>query len=93
MLEPIPIAILLAIIAGAIWRAGGRHGLPVLAFAWVAYAVYEYLMFKRVLCTGECNIRVDLLLFYPVLLGSTVWSGIGFARRRWMRHRGAGIQE
>jgi hypothetical protein len=22
----------------------------------------------RVLCTGDCNIRVDLLLFYPILL-------------------------
>ena len=37
------------------------------AKAWCIYGVYEYLMHFRVLCTGECNIRVDLLLIYPVL--------------------------
>jgi hypothetical protein len=26
----------------------------------------------RVLCTGECNIRVDLLLIYPVLAVTSV---------------------
>jgi hypothetical protein len=34
---------------------------------WTAYLVYEYLMRWRILCSGECNIRVDLLLIYPVL--------------------------
>jgi len=36
--------------------------------AWLLYGIYEYLMRVRVLCTGECNIRVDLLLIYPGLL-------------------------
>ena len=36
--------------------------------AWILYGVYEYLMRFRVLCSGECNIRVDLLLIYPILL-------------------------
>lgn len=36
--------------------------------AWFLYGVYEYLMRFRVLCSGECNIRVDLLLIYPLLL-------------------------
>ena len=35
---------------------------------WFLYGVYEYLMRFRVLCSGECNIRVDLLLIYPILL-------------------------
>lgn len=87
MLQPIPIALFLAVVAGVIWHAGGRRGFPLLALAWVAYAVYEYLMFTRVLCTGECNIRVDLLLLYPLLLGSTVWSGIRLVIRRSRRHR------
>jgi len=25
-------------------------------------------MYRRWLCTGECNIRVDLLLIYPVII-------------------------
>jgi hypothetical protein len=39
----------------------------VAALAWLAYFPYELSMKLRILCTGECNIRVDLLLFYPLL--------------------------
>ena len=35
---------------------------------WSGYSWYEYLMLTRVLCTGECNIRIDLLLVYPLLM-------------------------
>lgn len=37
------------------------------ALAWLAYFPYEQAMKLRILCSGECNIRVDLLLFYPLL--------------------------
>ena len=37
------------------------------ALGWLAYVPYELGMKLRILCTGECNIRVDLLLIYPVL--------------------------
>ena len=39
---------------------------------WLLYGVYESLMYARVLCTGECNIRVDLLLIFPVLVVATI---------------------
>ena len=29
---------------------------------WLAYGSHEYLIHLRVLCAGECNIRVDLLV-------------------------------
>ena len=35
---------------------------------WFCYALYEAGMYARLLCSGECNIRVDLLLIYPFLL-------------------------
>ena len=35
---------------------------------WLLYLPYEVGMKLRILCTGECNIRVDLLLIYPVLI-------------------------
>ena len=38
------------------------------AILWAVYAVYESLMKARVLCSGECNIRIDLLALYPLLL-------------------------
>jgi hypothetical protein len=34
---------------------------------WVLYCGYEFLMKFRLLCSGECNIRVDLLILYPAL--------------------------
>jgi hypothetical protein len=80
MFLPIPIALLLAAVLAVAWRASGRSGFLVLCVLWGAYAVYETLMFKRVLCTGECNIRVDLLLIYPALLGSTLWVALRATR-------------
>lgn len=37
------------------------------AALWVLYAAYEAAMARRILCSGECNIRVDLLLIYAIL--------------------------
>jgi hypothetical protein len=39
----------------------------VAGLAWLAYFPYELAMKLRILCSGECNIRVDLLVLYPVL--------------------------
>ncbi len=36
--------------------------------AWVLYFIYESLIKAGIWCEGECNIRVDLLLLYPLLL-------------------------
>lgn len=41
---------------------------------WVIYSIYEYLMYIRILCSGECNIRIDLLIIYPVLIGLSLAS-------------------
>jgi hypothetical protein len=35
----------------------------------------------RVLCSGECNIRVDLVVIYPVLFVISLVALIVFARR------------
>lgn len=55
---------------------------------WFAYVPYEYAMKLRILCSGECNIRVDLLLLYPLLVALSVAAlvvFIGWTRRP--RHR------
>jgi hypothetical protein len=46
------------------------------------YAVYETAMRLRWLCSGECNIRVDLLLIYPLLLAATVAAAVSLLRAR-----------
>jgi hypothetical protein len=54
----------------------------VTAIAWLAYVLYEYGMKFRLLCSGECNIRVDLLLIYALLAVLTVASLVVFALNR-----------
>jgi formate hydrogenlyase subunit 3/multisubunit Na+/H+ antiporter MnhD subunit len=49
---------------------------------WLLYALYETGMKQRWLCSGECNIRVDLLLIYPLLLLSLVAAGVSLLRAR-----------
>ena len=39
---------------------------------WLLYFPYELAMRYRILCTGECNIRVDLLLIYLILLIASI---------------------
>ena len=50
------------------------------AAAWLAYAGYETLMARRVFCSGECNIRIDLLLIYPLLLALSVAAAVSAIR-------------
>ena len=65
------------------WQVRRHRLIAVAALMWTAYLVYESLMRWRILCTGECNIRVDLLLIYPVLgLMSVVAVVYGLKRRR-----------
>jgi hypothetical protein len=38
-------------------------------------------MQRRWLCSGECNIRIDLLVIYPALLVSLVIAAVSLFRR------------
>lgn len=61
-------ALLPAIGLGLLYRASRRPVALTAAVMWLCYAVWETGMALRLLCSGECNIRVDLLLIYPALL-------------------------
>ena len=48
--------------------AWSRRALTLAAsLAWALYATLETLNKARITCSGECNIRVDLLVIYPAL--------------------------
>ena len=64
----------------ALFLASRRPVTGLAALAWLGYALYETAMRLRWLCTGECNILVDLLLIYPVLLLLSVLAVVGWAR-------------
>jgi formate hydrogenlyase subunit 3/multisubunit Na+/H+ antiporter MnhD subunit len=59
-----------------------RRTIIAVGMIWLFYAVYETGMRLRWLCSGECNIRVDLLLIYPALLVGLVAAGVSLFRRR-----------
>lgn len=54
-------------------QASGRNPTPLLtaAGAWAAYATWEWLVKVR---TPEADIRVDLLVIWPVLLVVSLWA-------------------
>lgn len=60
-------------------RAHGRVAVGA-GIAWLLYALYEVGMKQRWLCSGECNIRVDLLLIYPMLLIALAAGAISLLR-------------
>jgi hypothetical protein len=73
-----------------LYRASRRRAAAAAAVAWLAYAAYEYGMQRRWLCTGECNIRVDLLLAYPALLLVSVAAAVSAVRAIRARRPGGG---
>ena len=71
------IAIIALVVAGMLfwlWRRSGRAIVLVAAIVWLAYPLWE---FALQIFAPEVNIRVDLLLFYPILLITGVL-GIAF---------------
>ena len=59
-------AMMAAIHLVAAWQRP-RPAVIVSGILWLAYAVYERLVATGVLCDADCNIRVDLLFFFPIL--------------------------
>jgi hypothetical protein len=54
----------------------------VVGIVWLLYALYETGMQQRWLCSGECNIRVDLLVIYPALLIGLLVAALSLLRKR-----------
>jgi hypothetical protein len=75
---------LLAAAIGALLLSLGRYARRRLAMAagvtWLLYALYELGMKRRWLCSGECDIRIDLLAIYPMLFVVLVAGGISLLR-------------
>ena len=82
---------LFAVIFGTLIVGGFKlapiRQVPVTGVLWILYGIYEYLMQIRVLCSGECNIRVDLLLIYPILLVYTITSAIRIGKALWQQKK------
>ena len=77
---------LLALAIGAVLLALGRLARRRVGvgagIAWLLYGLYEFGMRQRWLCSGECNIRIDLLVIYPLLAVALVAAEISLLRAR-----------
>ena len=49
-----------------------RLAVIVSGILWLLYAVWEHLVATGVLCDADCNIRVDLVFFFPILALATL---------------------
>jgi len=76
---PLLAAVIGVVVAGLGWRTSRRTAVGV-GVLWLLYAGYETGMQQRWLCTGECNIRVDLLVIYPVLILGLVVAAVSLLR-------------
>jgi peptidoglycan/LPS O-acetylase OafA/YrhL len=60
-------AVVMAVIL-LVWGAQRpRAAIFVAAVLWLLYAYYERQVATGVLCEADCNIRVDLVFFFPIL--------------------------
>ncbi len=75
------LAAVVGIILLLLGRHAGRRVAVVVGGIWLLYAVYEFGIKLRWLCSGECDIRIDLLVIYPVLLIGLLAAGISLLRR------------
>lgn len=74
------VAAIVGIVLLAVGRRARRRVVVGVGLVWLLYSVYEYGMQRRWLCSGECDIRVDLLLIYPALIIGLVAAGVSLVR-------------
>jgi uncharacterized membrane protein len=70
-------ALAAGVVAVILLAAGSQRPRPaviVAAILWLLYAVYEYHVATGALCDADCNIRVDLVLLFPILAIATVYA-------------------
>ncbi len=60
--------LIVAVVFLLIWRLADVKSAAVTGVVWLGYTFYEALFYLRILCQGDCNIRLDLLLIYPALI-------------------------
>lgn len=62
-----------AAVLGILWAVNKPHARSMLmaALAWLGYALWEWVVLVQ---SPEANIRVDLLLLWPILAILTIWA-------------------
>ena len=74
------LALAIGIVLLGLGRAARRRVVAGVGIGWLVYGLYEFGMRQRWLCSGECNIRIDLLVIYPLLAVGLVAAAISLRR-------------
>lgn len=74
------LALLPAVALAGMYYRRRRNIVLATSLLWLVYVAYEQAMKLRILCSGECNIRIDLLIIYPLLLVMTLLSVFIFVK-------------
>ena len=74
MIEYPWLALIPGVLLLALYRRGHRSSAVWVGLLWLLYCLYEYGMKERVLCSGECDIRIDLLAIYPLLVAGSLFA-------------------
>lgn len=83
-----PLAALIPATAFGLAFAWNRRGFTLAAaIAWASYVVWELLVYTRITCRGDCNIRADLILIAPLLWILSIAGVLGLLMGR--KRRGA----
>ena len=61
------VAVIIAVVHLVAAAQRPRVAVIVSGILWLLYAYYEHLIATGVLCDKDCNIRVDLVFFIPIL--------------------------
>jgi hypothetical protein len=87
MIEYPLVGLVPAVLFMSLYPVSTQRFLLVAAALWLLYIPYEYAMKFRILCTGECNIRIDLLLLWPLLIVVSLTALVVFGIGVWRRTR------
>jgi formate hydrogenlyase subunit 3/multisubunit Na+/H+ antiporter MnhD subunit len=74
------LAVAIGVVLLGLGRRAHRRVAVSAGIVWLLYGLYEAGMKQRWLCSGECNIRIDLLLIYPLLTIGLVAAGVSLLR-------------
>jgi hypothetical protein len=74
------LAAAIGVVLCALGRQARRGVVVGVGVVWLLYAVYEFGNHQRWWCSGECNIRIDLLVIYPALLIGLITAALTLVR-------------
>jgi hypothetical protein len=80
LIEYPALAAAIGVVLFVLGRRSRRRVAVGVGVAWFVYGLYEFGMKQRWLCSGECNIRIDLLVIHPMLLIGVLAAGVSLVR-------------